>query len=140
MGNDMKKYFVWTRDIEQVINQTLSDKRKRLASNSDATIKRLSKAAEGSEHYYSFTATMYELSRSWKNINMSSIYRVLELNVHLWEGVGLIFKALELQKVLAAPDRSIIIPTIDTGGYGFEIIKPTDTNYWEACKRLPGAT
>ena len=28
----MKKYFVWTRDIERMIYETLSDKSKRLAA------------------------------------------------------------------------------------------------------------
>jgi hypothetical protein len=136
----MKKYFVWTGDIERVINETLSDKRKRLASNSDVIVKLFDSAAEASEHYYSFTATMYELSRNWKNINMSSIYKMLERNQRLWGGVGLIFSALELQKVLAAPPYSIIIPTFGIGGYSFEIRKPKDANYLEAFSRLPGAT
>jgi hypothetical protein len=135
----MKKYFVWTRDIERVIYETLSDKSKRIASNSDAIVKLFGRAAEASEHYRSFTATMYELSRNWKNINKSSIHRMLERNQRLSEGVGLMFSALELQKVLAAPPGSIIIPTFGIGGYGFEIIKPTDPNYLEAYSRLPGA-
>ncbi len=37
----MRKYFVWTRDIERVIYETLSGKRKRLTLDSDATIKLL---------------------------------------------------------------------------------------------------
>ena len=135
----MKKYFVWTRDIERVIYETLSHKSKRLTSNSDAIVKLFSGAAEVSEHYRSFTATMYELSRNWKNINRSSVYRMLERNQRLWEGVGLMFSALEVQKVLAAPPGSVIIPTFGMGGYHFEIIKPTDPNYLEAYSRLPGA-
>src|SRR5262249_40312758 len=138
-GDDMKKYFVWPRDIERVIYETLSDKSKRQASNTDTIVKLFVKAAEASEHYYSFTATMYELSRIWRNINKSSIYRTLERNQRLWEGVGLIFSALELLKVLAAPPRSIIILMFNTGGYGFEIIKPADPNYLDAYLRLPGA-
>jgi hypothetical protein len=82
---------------------------------------------------------MYELSRNLKNPNKSSIYRTLERNQRLWEGVGLVFSALELQQVLAAPRGSMIIPTFGIGGYRFEIIKPKDPNYLEAFSRLPGA-
>jgi hypothetical protein len=42
----MKKYFVWTRDIEHVIYETLSDKTKRLASNSDVIVKLFNTAAD----------------------------------------------------------------------------------------------
>jgi hypothetical protein len=136
----MKKYFVWTRDIERVIYEALSDKSKRPALNSDAIVKLFNRAAEASEHYYTLRATVHELSRNWKNINKSSIYRRLEHNERLWRGVGLIFSAIELQKVLAAPPRSIIIIIFQMGGYGFEVIKPTDPNYLEAYSRLPGAT
>ena len=135
----MKKYFVWTRDIERMINDIVSDKSKHPASNSDAMVKLLGRAAAASEHYLSFTATRYELSRNWKNINKSSTHRMLERNQRLWEGVGLLFSALELQKVLAAPPGSIIIPTFSIGGYSFEITKPTDPNYLEAYSRLPAA-
>lgn len=135
----MKKYFVWGRDIERVIYEALFDKSKRLVSNSDAIVNLFGRAAEASEHYYSVRGTMYELSRNWKNINKSSIYRMLGRNQRLWEGVGIIFSALELQKALAAPPRSIIIPTFGIGGYGFEIIRPTDPNYKEVFSRLPGA-
>jgi hypothetical protein len=135
----MKKYFVWTRDIEHVIDETLSDKSKSLASNSDATVKLFDTAVKASEHYYSFTATMYQLSKHLKTPNRSSIFRMLERNQRLSEGVGLIFSALELQKVLGAPTGSIIIPTFGIGGYGFEVIKPTDPNYLEAYSHLPGA-
>jgi hypothetical protein len=41
-GNDMTKYFVWTRDIERAIYETLSDKSRRLASNSDAVVRECS--------------------------------------------------------------------------------------------------
>jgi hypothetical protein len=135
----MRKYFVWTHDLERVIYETLSGKRKRLALNSDSTVKLFSRAAEASEHYYSFTATMYTLSKRLKKPNMSSVFRKLERNEHLWEGAGLIFSAIELQKVLAAPPGSIITPTFDIGGYGFEITKPTDPDYLETYSRLPGA-
>jgi hypothetical protein len=49
----MKKYFVWPRDIERVINEKLSHKSTRLASNSDAVVKHFVRVAEVSEHYYS---------------------------------------------------------------------------------------
>ena len=136
----MKKCFVWTRNIEQAVYNTLSDKSKHIASNGDVIAKLFGRAAEWSGHYYSSAATMHELSRTWKNINKSSIYRRLGRNQRLWEGVGLVFSALELQKVLSAPQGSIIIPTFGFGGYSFKIIKPTDPNYVEAYSRLPGAT
>jgi hypothetical protein len=135
----MNKHFVWTRDIERKIYETVSDKSKRLASNSDVIVKMFSRAAETSAHYHSFTITMHQLSKKWKNINMSSVHRKLERNQGLWDSVGLVFSALELQKVLAAPPGSIIIPTFGMGGYSFEITKPTDPDYIEAYTRLPGA-
>ena len=135
----MKRYFVWTRDIERVIYETLSDQRKRLASNSDAIVRLFRMGAEGSEHYYSSMATMYEVGRNWKNINKSSVYRMLEGNQRLWEGVGLVFSSLELQQVMAAPSNSIIVPTFGIGGYRFEIIKPSDPGYKDSFSRLPGA-
>jgi len=136
----MKKHFVWSRDIERVIQKELSDKRKRLASNTDGVTELFGKAAEASEHWYSLRSAVHELSKNLKNPNMSSICRRLGRNARLWEGVGLIFSALELQKVLAAPAGSIIIMTFDIGGYGFEVIKPTDPDYKQAFTRLPGAT
>jgi hypothetical protein len=138
----MKKHFVWTREIEQKINETLSDKSKRPAAHSDDIIKAFSKLAELSAHYYAARVTIKELSRIWTNINKSSIYRMLERNKGVCEGVVLIFNALELQNVLNAPEGSIIVPTfgIGTGGYSFEVIKPDDPNYREAFSRLPGAS
>jgi len=135
----MRKHFVWTHDLEKVISETLSGKRKRLTSNSDATLQLFSRAAEAGEHYYTATAKIYELSKSWKNLNKSSVFRKLKRNEGLWKNVGLIFTAFELHKALNAPDGSIIIPTIDTGGYGLKVIEPTDPDYLETFARLPGA-
>lgn len=134
----MKKHFVWTRGIEQKFYETLSDKSKRLASNSDVIVKQFSRALETSNHYRSSAVTTYALSRDWKNVNKSSIFRALERNQRLWEGIGLVFSAFELQKALTAPHGSIIVATFGVGGYSFEIIKPTDPNYLEACASLPG--
>ena len=66
----MKKHFVWTRDIQRVFQEMLN-KRKSLEPNTAGIIKVFAGIAEASEHYYSFAATKYELSRSWKNINKS---------------------------------------------------------------------
>jgi hypothetical protein len=134
----MKK-FVWTRDIERMICETLSDKSKRLTANSDAIITLFGRVAEASEHYYSYRVTMYEVSRDWININKSSIFRALERNERLWERVGLIFTAIELDKVWKAPPDSIIVITSDLSGYHFEVIKPGDPNYKKAFLSLPGA-
>jgi len=133
----MKKHFIWTRD--PVVHKTPSDKKRRL--NSDEIITIFGRAAEASEHYYSFMVKEKELSKSWKYINKSSIYRMLKQKQEFWEGVGYLFTAIDLYKVLNAPPGSIIIPTFDTiGPPSFEIIKPTDPNYSEAWSRLPGAT
>ena len=70
---------------------------------------------------------------------MSRRYRTLERNQRLCAGVGLIFSAFEVQKALAAPPGSIVIPKFDIGGYGFEVIMPTDPNYFEAYSHLQGA-
>jgi hypothetical protein len=137
-GDHMKRYFVWISDIERAIYEALSDKSKRVASNSDAIVKLFNRTAEVSEHYYATAAKMYELSKNWKNINMSSIFRNIERNERLWHGVGLIFTAFEKQKVLAAPPGSIIVTTFGIGGYSFEVITSKDPNYSEACHRLPG--
>jgi hypothetical protein len=59
-------------------------------------------------------------------------------NERLWEGIGLLCTAFELQKVLAAPTDSIIIPKFGMGGYSFEILKPTDPDYKEVRWRLMG--
>jgi len=138
----MKRHFVWTREIEQKINETLSDKSKRPAANSDEIVKAFGKLADLSAHYYAARVTVKELSRIWTNINKSSIYRMLERNKEVCEGVVIIFSALELQNALSAPDGSIIVPTfsIGTGGYSFEVTTPNDPNYQEAFTRLPGAT
>src|SRR6266567_1164684 len=129
----MKKHFVWTREIEQKIIETLSDKSKRPAANSDEIVKAFGKLTELGAHYYAARVTIKELSRIWTNINKSSVYRMLERNKEVCDGLVIIFTALELQKVLDAPDRSIIVATfgIGTGGYSFEVIKPNDPNYQE---------
>jgi hypothetical protein len=136
----MRKYFVWTDDLKQVIDETVSGKRKSLASNSDSVVSLFSRAAAVGEHYYTTRVKMYELSRGWKNIAKSGIFRRLERTEDLWKNVGLIFTAVDLVNAANAPTGSIITPTFDIGGYGFEITKPTDPDYSEALSRLPGAT
>jgi hypothetical protein len=136
----MKKKFVWTRNIERKISEAMSSKAKRLNSNSDAIVQAFSRAVEGGEHYYTGRAMMYELSRDWIKIEKSSIFRALERNNALFDGVGLIFNAIELQKVINAPPGSILIPGFDSGGFKIEVIKPNDPDYKEAFFRLPGAT
>jgi hypothetical protein len=135
----MKKYFVWAGGVEQVILHALSDTSKRGRSNRDVIVSLFSRVALFSEHYYEFAVATYRLSRSWKSINRSSIFRRLERTQHLWEGVGLICDAIEVNKALSAPTGSIIVIEPDIGGISIDVIRPDDPNYSEAFARLPGA-
>lgn len=135
----MKKHFIWTSDFERAILQTLSNKSNGLASNSGAVVTFFGHATEAGAHYYALRGAVHVLIRDLKKPNMSSIYRVFERNERLWEGVGEVFNAIELYKVLNAPAGSIVIPKFEIGGYAFEIIKKGDPDYVAAFSNLPGA-
>ena len=135
----MKKHFIWTRDFERAILQTLSNKSNGLASKSGAVVTLFGHVAEASAHYYALSGAAHVLIRDLKKTNMSSICRAFERNQRLWEGVGQVFNAIELQKVLNAPVGSIVIPKFEMGGYAFEIIKKGDPDYVAAFSNLPGA-
>jgi hypothetical protein len=136
----MKKHFIWTSDFERAILQTLSNKSNGLASQSGAVVTLFSHVAEASAHYSALRGAAHVLIRDLKMPNRSSIYRAFERKQRLWEGVGQIFNALELYKVLNAPDGSIVIPKFGMGGYAFEIIKPGDPDYVAAFSHLPAAS
>jgi hypothetical protein len=136
---DMKRHFIWTSDFERAILQTLSNKSSGLASNSGAVVTLFGHVAEASAHYCALRGAVHVLIRDLKKPNMSSIYRVFERNQRLWEGVGQVFNAIELYKVLNAPTGSIVIPKFEMGGYAFEIIKKGNPDYVAAFSNLPGA-
>jgi hypothetical protein len=135
----MKKHFIWTRDFERAILQTLSIKSNGLVSKSGAVVTLFGRIAETGAHYYALRSAAHILIRDLKKPNMSSICRTFERNARLCEGLGLVFNAIELQKVLNAPDGSIVIPKFEMGGYSFEIIKKGDPDYFAAFSHLPGA-
>jgi hypothetical protein len=134
------KHFIWMSNFEKTILQTLTNKSNGLASKRDVVVTLFSRLAEGSAHYSALRGAAHVLIRDLKKPNMSSIYRAFERNHRLWEGVGQVFTAIELQKVLNAPDGSIVIPKFEMGGYTFEIIKKGDPDYVAAFANLPGAS
>jgi hypothetical protein len=88
--------------------------------------------------YYLSRASMYAVSKDWKCIMRSSIYRKFLHNADLFDGIAVVFDAFELQRVWTAPEGSIIIVRFDFGGYSFEVIEPGDPHYLEAYASLPG--
>jgi len=136
----MKKYFVWTSDFERAILQALSDKSKGLTADGGTVVTFFGRVAEAGAHYSALRGAAHVVIRELKKPNMSSIYRAFNRNQRLLEGVGQVFSAIELYKVINAPAGSIVIPTFGVGGYGFEIIKKGDPDYETALLNLTGAT
>lgn len=57
----MRKHFIWTRDFERAILQTLSNKSNGLASNSGTVVKLFGHVAETSAHYYALRGAAHVL-------------------------------------------------------------------------------
>ncbi len=135
----MPHHFVWTWETMQSLHHA-SRHRKQTMFNPDALSKTFERVIEAGEHYYFAAAENYARSKTWKNINKSSIHRGLERNEKIFGAIGLLFTVIELQKVYFAPPDSIIVVTPDIGGCSFEVIEPKDPRYREAFMLLPGAT